>query len=125
MQFLKSITPEKFFWYLLSLTFSPMMWSWGSGTVPGRIGLTDEENMNVVESRCMGRPKKDVDAVSMRLEEDAYELARQAAAIFKESIVVYASRIVRERAAADLLEDARRRIAATEKPAKEGRKGTK
>jgi uncharacterized protein (DUF1778 family) len=83
--------------------------------------------MTVTESRVVGRPKKDIEAVSMRLETDAYELARQAAAIFGESIVVYASRVIRERADADLLEAARRRIKESErggKPAaKEGKKG--
>jgi uncharacterized protein (DUF1778 family) len=81
--------------------------------------------MKTSESSSMGRPKKDIEAVSMRLEEDAYELARQAAAIFKESIVVYASRIVRERAQADLLEDAKRRILESEKPGKDTKKATK
>jgi uncharacterized protein (DUF1778 family) len=81
--------------------------------------------MMLTEPRSMGRPRKDVEAVSMRLEEDAYELARQAAAIHKESIVAYASRVVRERAQADLLEDAKRRIKESEKSSKEGRKGTK
>jgi uncharacterized protein (DUF1778 family) len=80
--------------------------------------------MVTTEQRSMGRPKKDIEAVSMRLEEDAYELARQAAAIFKESIVVYASRIVRERAQADLLADAKRRIKESETKTKEGRKGS-
>jgi hypothetical protein len=66
---------------------------------------------------AMGRPKKEIDATSMRLETDAYELARQAAAIFQESIVVYASRIVRQHAQADLLEDAIRRVKAAEQRA--------
>jgi uncharacterized protein (DUF1778 family) len=82
--------------------------------------------MTELESRVVGRPKKDIEAVSMRLEEDAYELARQAAAIFGESIVVYASRVIRERADADLLESARRRIKEAEKPSpKGGRKGAR
>lgn len=71
----------------------------------------------------MGRPKKDIDAASMRLEKDAYELARQAAAIFGESIVTYASRIVRERAQADLLEDAKRRIKEADKAASKTKEG--
>jgi uncharacterized protein (DUF1778 family) len=82
--------------------------------------------MTELEPRVVGRPKKDIEAVSMRLEEDAYELARQAAAIFGESIVVYASRIIRERANADLLESARKRIMEAEKASpKVGRKGAK
>ena len=60
----------------------------------------------------------------MRLEEDAYELARQAAAIFGESIVTYASRIVREQSQVHLLEDARRRIKESESKSPKG-KGAK
>ena len=60
----------------------------------------------------------------MRLEMDAYELARQAAAIFGESIVVYASRVVRERANAYLLESARKRIRDAEKPARRAPEGS-
>jgi uncharacterized protein (DUF1778 family) len=96
---------------------------WYSSWLVSPVGTTSK--MKTSEPSCMGRPKKDVEAVSMRIEEDAYELARQAAAIFKESIVVYASRIVRERAQADLLEDAKRRILESEKPEKSAKKVTK
>ena len=76
--------------------------------------------MVALEPRAVGRPKKSVEAMSTRLEEDAYELARQASAIFGESITVYASRVVRERANADLLESARKRIKEADKPGKKG-----
>ena len=66
------------------------------------------------DARGVGRPKKDVETSSMKLEKDAYELARKAAAIYRESIITYASRLVREHASQDLLADAKRQIAEAE-----------
>ena len=73
----------------------------------------------VSESRSMGRPAKNVETASMKLEKDAYELARQAASIDGVSIVVWASRVVRDAARAKILENARRVIQGDSDPPKQ------
>jgi hypothetical protein len=87
-----------------------------------RIGRTEQFRPAADLMAFIGRPlfvnQSDVELmtpatgrpVPMRFEEDAYELARQAAALFKESIVAYASRVIRERANADLDRAAGERI---------------
>ena len=60
----------------------------------------------LAESRNMGRPKKSVGTVSIRIDEDAQQLARQACSYTGESIVDYISRVVREQAEKDAREGA-------------------
>lgn len=54
----------------------------------------------------MGRPKRVVATTSIKIEEDAYELVRKASTFLDESVVQYASRILREQARKDLREGA-------------------
>ncbi len=65
-------------------------------------------SMVLREPRNMGRPKKPVDTVSIRIDADAQQLARQACSYSGESIVDYISRIVREQAGKDAREGAER-----------------
>ena len=64
--------------------------------------MGDEMTAAIAEPRTMGRPKKQTPTVSMRINEDVHDLARQACSFTKESIVDYVSRVVRERAAIDV-----------------------
>lgn len=58
-----------------------------------------------------GRPRKDVEMSTIRVESDVNELVREAAAIARESMVAYTTRVLREKAEADILANAERRIA--------------
>ena len=62
-------------------------------------------------AKKMGRPKERVVSMaSIKIEQDAYDEAREAAGITKESAVAYISRVVRERAKADKLENAHKLV---------------
>ena len=54
------------------------------------------------ESRSMGRPKKRIATTSMRIDDDAYDLARKASGFTGESLIEYVSRVVREQAEKDV-----------------------
>jgi uncharacterized protein (DUF1778 family) len=54
------------------------------------------------ESRSMGRPKKGIGTTSMRIDDDAYDLARKASGFTGESLIQYVSRVVREQAEKDV-----------------------
>lgn len=58
-----------------------------------------------------GRPRKNPDMASIRIEAEVNDLAKEAAGIKKESVVAYATRVIRAAAEADILANAERRIA--------------
>ncbi len=60
----------------------------------------------LLEHRSMGRPKKTVGTVSIRIDEDAQQLARQACSYTGESFIDYISRVVRDQAEKDAREGA-------------------
>jgi hypothetical protein len=80
----------------------------------------------LAERSKMGRPKRVIKTTSIKIEEDANELVRKAAMFRNETVVQYASRILREQARKDLREGAEqflREDEASKPAAKEGRKG--
>jgi hypothetical protein len=82
----------------------------------------------LVERSNMGRPKRVIKTTSIKVEEDACELVRKAATFRGETVVRYASRILREQARKDLREGAEQFLRddkADGLAAKEGRKGAK
>lgn len=60
------------------------------------------------DPRQMGRKKKAIDSISVRIETDAYEVARQVATMTGESIIIAMSRLVRDGGNAELLANAKR-----------------
>ena len=58
----------------------------------------------------MGRPKKEFDSISIRVEKSSYILAKKAADALGESMVDYASRILRENAFRDMLKASKEKI---------------
>lgn len=57
---------------------------------------------SLIEPQKMGRPRRTVGTVSMKIEEDAHDMARKASGFTGESIVQYISRVVREQAEKDV-----------------------
>lgn len=79
----------------------------------------------LAERQKMGRPKRVMRTTSIKVEEDACELVRKAATFRGETVVQYASRILREQARKDLREGAEQFLRddkAENAPTKEGRK---
>lgn len=70
-----------------------------------------------------GRPPVGLEMTSIRIEKDTSDLAAKAGRIFGETRVAYVTRIVRERAEADILEDARRTLAKKPKGKGKGMEG--
>lgn len=69
--------------------------------------IVNERPMSTPDKPRMGRPKKNPDMATIRIEAEVNELAKQASGIFAESVVAYVTRIVREKAEQDILENAR------------------
>lgn len=59
-----------------------------------------------VEQSKMGRPKRLIGSTSIKVDDDACDLVRKAATFLGESVVDYASRVLREQARKDLREGA-------------------
>ena len=61
-------------------------------------------------AKKQGRPNSGLEMTSIRIEKETSDLAAKAGRIFGETRVAYVTRIVRERAEADILEDAKKTI---------------
>ena len=81
-------------------------------------------NDRTMAKKPPGRPKKNPEMTGIRIDKRSNDLAREACGIYGESIVMYVSRVVRERAEADILENARRRVQEAEEATKKKAKPT-
>jgi hypothetical protein len=77
----------------------------------------------LLEPRSMGRPKKIVGTTSMRLNDDAHQLARQACGFTGESLVEYVSRVVLEQAERDVRAGAEKFLMENNRKTKKGDRG--
>jgi uncharacterized protein (DUF1778 family) len=80
-------------------------------------------NEALVDRSKMGRPKRSIATTSVKIDEDAYELVRKAAAFLDVSVVDYVSRILRERAMKDLREGAEQFLRDNKTRVKKGEDG--